>query len=285
MNLEDSSAPNCKLPAYPNGIRNPAVLFYLEERQEVLACGGLDPQGRLTKDCFTFDGVKWSAAAEGFADDHCFYNTEQVYVDGVGLWILGAKMFLDSNSAVSCDAGPSSEILTPEGKWITGPPTPSPWGVCAVQVNSTHTFLTGGIGRDQEAWFYNWDNKTWTRTARINQGRDYHGCALVNDKVVIVAGGKSSGVFKQSVESFSVKSESWSTEASLPAGLSARNPSLLSWKDGLLGLFFYSDQVYVRGEAYGEWTGLPGVQLNQQFNGDADKAVLVPDNFAWFWQC
>ena len=275
----DNSSPNCELPPYPNNIKNPSVLFYLEKSEEVLACGGIDAEGELTKDCFKFNGATWSPA-EAFADDHCYFNTEQIYVDGVGLWILGAKQFIADDLSVSCDAGASSEILTLEGQWIRGPKTPDPWGVCAVQVNATHTFLTGGIGRDQETWFYNWIEKTWTQSAPITQGRDYHGCAVLNGKVVIVAGGKSDGIYEKSVELYDTKYESWSAEVGLPESLSARNPSLLLWKeDKLVGLFFYEKEVYVR-EEDGSWRRLEGVYLNQQLDGDADKAVIVPHTFA-----
>ena len=64
-------------------------------------------------------------------------------------------------SAVACTYQMVSELLTLDGDWIPGPESPFdlggmgdyPNGICAVQLNSTHTMLTGK--NEKEKYLFN----------------------------------------------------------------------------------------------------------------------------------
>ena len=166
----------------------------------------------------------------------------------------------------------NSEIFNGEA-WIQGPqhPTGFSWGACLTNVNSTHSLYTGGNPSFTESWLYNWSTEEWTQTGDLNEGRQEHGCAVLEGKGVLVAGGHegSNGVY--SVELYDPQSGIWTLQPSLPQDYEPDNLLLLTWEESVLALFQDDAHVYQRGED-GTWIALQNVLLPVTFAGRDDKA-------------
>ena len=218
---------------------------------------------------------------------HCSWghNTHNVYVDGVGWWVGGLEA--SSTSSVGCSYDMMSELLTLEGDWIPGPSSPFtdtyPGGVCAVQMNSTHTMLTGGgLGAYlNSTWIYDWRTFSWTESSSLLEGRASHGCALMGSEVLVAAGfGGNFSDILYSVEKYNPISELWTLDSTFPEPSDYRSyfTTLLSWGDEVYALEHYSSSVWKREEP-GCWHQLDWIDLGSMFDSNYDSAILVPSGF------
>ena len=89
---------------------------------------------------------------------------------------------------------------------------------CLVIIDDNQIFLAGGerqgmVNSDQ-AFMFNKESNSWRELQRMTVGRRYHSCGMVANsdgtgKQVVVAGGKIDRVYTDSVEIFSLETESW----------------------------------------------------------------------------
>ena len=67
------------------------------------------------------------------------------------------------------------------------------WDHCVVSLNNTHALLTGGrteSGESAAAFIYS-EGSGFTRITDMKRTRNNHGCSVINDNTVIVAGGRT----------------------------------------------------------------------------------------------
>jgi len=199
---------------------------------EVIACGGVtinaDGSQNIVATCY---GVN------GFADDSWFERPPMLrasvragagkfgsYEDGEFWWVSGGT----SEDGVT-DLSSSQVYDFSRMEWVEGPELPMAMqGHCKVKLNSTHTMVTGGYSTENQegrAYIYDWQAATWTALPQMNSGERFlHGCALLGDGRVLVAGGYHG--FGQpdpsdlsTAEVFDLTTMSWSETGSLPEGM------------------------------------------------------------------
>jgi len=105
-------------------------------------------------------------------------------------------------------------------------------GHCLVRLNSTHSFLTGGVTDQKTAYIF---SKTagFVRQADMITARYYHGCAMHGDKFVFVATGTKS-------EYFSLETRKWLPGPDLPQSSTAGKMITIDGK----ATFFGGQKIY-----------------------------------------
>ena len=136
------------------------------------------------------------------------------------------------------------------------------------------------------SWLYDWTAGAWSESNQLNQGRGYHGCALLEGQGVLVASGWDGSSYVYSVELYDPETGTWTPQPSLPQDIDPGSPVLLPGHSGtVVALFSGEDEVYQRAED-GTWSPMEGVVLPETFDGYyADAAVLVPAEFADGYGC
>jgi len=176
---------DCNIPVFPKGEINGYVGSY--SSAGVHMCGGY-ANNDLT-----------SSSSRGYISS-CYLLTSKGYKDMPG-------MLTKRHDAASA--------LTPQGWWVTGGDTgdlifsttelwrnnqwqehvrlPVPLsGHCMTKVNKSHTLLTGGVTEDwkHSASSFLYSEETgFTMIEDMKTPRRGHGCSVINDNVVFVAGG------------------------------------------------------------------------------------------------
>jgi len=197
---------------------------------EVIACGGVtfnaDGSQEIVANCFGLDGPpEWSerppmlrpSVRPGAAK----FGS---YEDGEFWWVSGGAS-VDGVTALS-----SSQVYDfSRMEWVEGPELPLPMQChCKVKLNSTHTMVTGGFSTENQegrAFIYDWQEATWTALPEMNSGERFlHGCALLGDGRVLIAGGyhgmgEPDPSDLSTAEVFDLASMSWSETGSLPEGM------------------------------------------------------------------
>ena len=267
MSLDDGLE-NCNLPAYP--LKYPVALAYMETIGKVVACGGYDViSSNTVNECYAFDGHTWTSLPSTL-ETYCSAPANLIVNNG---WFLTGRLY-ETPDYSQCSNTGSSQIFNGQ-EWKPGPyhPTSYIYGSCLAKINTTHSMLI----RTNEVWelksrtyIYDWNKEQWTESAPLNKRRQYHGCAVLEDQGVIVAGGTQ----ESSVEVFDLQTESWTTQPDLPFGSYSHN-MLLPLENTVITPFF--DKIYRRA-VDGTWHAVEGVVL--WLDPDEDKAVLVPKEFA-----
>ena len=248
----------------------------------VVACGEYLNENSAGGRCWYYKGGSVWAHLPDSTDSHCPQATIDTVADK-GWWIMG---FEQTEGDTSCTEDWTSELFTGTD-WVPGPAHPPngfPGYYCVATLNDTHSLLTGGYLTWTDSWLYNWETNELTNTAPLNQGRTFHGCAALEGRGALVAGGTftdGNGTFNvTSVEFFDSATERWSLEPALGLFDRAAGTTLLTADQTVLALLPGSDQVFQLDRDF-YWTPLQGVRLPAPFNGYSwTKAVLVPDNFA-----
>merc|ERR1712142_1193741 len=91
-------------------------------------------------------------------------------------------------------------------------------GHCLTSLNDTHVLLTGGrigYGPSSASFIYN-EEEGFTRIEDMKTRRQDHGCSVINDSTVIVAGGITDDGPKSSTEYLDLPSLTWSPGPELP---------------------------------------------------------------------
>ena len=278
----DNAAENCQLEDYPGSSQYPAAVNYMESLGLVLACGGKDLAD--SSKCWAFDGSSWTSLPDSI-HGHCYDDSPSLIVDQ-GWWVTGRLQIGDGScSATKTTCGETGVIFTGE-EWIKGPPHPigySRYYSCLAQVNSTHSLYTGGQRSWTKSWLFPWTEGHWTGTGELNEGRMNHGCAVLEDQGVLVAGGRNEDDDRvYSVELYDPETGIWTLQPSLPQEIEPSKPVLLPWDSAhtVIALFQSNNEVYQRAED-GTWSALEGVLLPELISSPHYGATVVPDDFAY----
>ena len=219
----DNAAENCRLPDYPESIKHPAAVNYMESIGAVVACGG-ENLADASK-CFAYDGSSWTPLPAS-TQKHCSYDSPNLMVDQG--WLLTGRLQTDDGI---CSSVWTSEIFTGK-EWIPQHPAGHSSYSCLVKLNSSKSMYTGGDPTYSESWIYDWDLQQWEEAPVLNEGRDKHGCAVLEGQGVLVAGGLN-GDNIYSVELFDPATGVWTRQPSLPGRGSPRNFVLEKYKNFL----------------------------------------------------
>ena len=274
--MEPGSEP-CVLASYPGGSQWPAAANYIDSLAAVVACGGVDVADASR--CWAFDGSSWTPLPRS-NQPHCYFNSPNLQVDQ-GWWVAGTLQ-TGSGGFGGCSFEWTSEVFTGED-WIQGPQHPTGVSIysCLVNVNATHTLMTGGQPIITDSWLYDWTAGVWTQTGSMNEGRFGHGCVVLDGQGVLVVGGSDGGNV-YSVELYDPETGTWTLQPSLPEDIwYPFGPALLALDHGTaIALFDREDRVFQRTED-GTWSALSGVVLPSTFGGyPSDKVTMVPEEFA-----
>merc|ERR1719431_16717 len=114
-----------------------------------------------------------------------------------GWWVTGGNGGYDSSEEDYWYAYSSTELWS-NNQWQEHVRLPVEMSRhCMTWVNQTHILLTGGSGSDED-WDYHsagaflYSEETgFTRIEDMNRPRSNHGCSVVNESVVFLAGGES----------------------------------------------------------------------------------------------
>ena len=254
----------------------------------VVACGVEVEEFNVgSSKCWAYDGSNWVTLPDS-TQQHCILDTPNSVVNQ-GWWVTG-RVQLPECTLLSCCSQDqwTSEIFTGD-EWIPGPQHPVGFSVysCLVNVNSTHTLLTGGLSNETDptmsaSWLYDWTAGVWTETGHLNEGRIGHGCAVVEGQGVLIIGGLNGGDNLEpavSVELYDPQTGIWTTQPDQYTPASLNLLFIITLKNSILGLFTGEDNVYERAED-GTWSALEGVVLPSAFNPFISKATLVPSDFS-----
>ena len=276
----DNTAADCRIEDYPDNIKWPGAVNYMESLGAVVACGGQYLEE--TSKCFAFDGTSWTPLPDS-TQRHCYSDSHNLIVEQ-GWWVTGRLAARDGG----CAAEWTSEIFTGD-EWIPGPQHPTGYSLypCLAEVNSTHSLLTGGDPFSTNCGIYDWTAGAWAESTELNEGRYGHGCAVLEDQGVLVAGGSDGTNFVYSGELYDPETGIWTPQPGLPQDRDPVNAVLLPRHSGtVVALFYGQDQVYQRLED-GTWSAMEGVVLPNIFGGvyHHDAAALVPADFANGYGC
>ena len=105
---------------------------------------------------------------------------------GVYVPYIDGRWFVSGQSADM-----SSEILFSNMTATAGPPyEESNRDHCPIQLNDTHTLISGGLNTLRMVKIYDWTQKTWTDLPNLKINRYGHGCTLnPSDNMVYIVGG------------------------------------------------------------------------------------------------
>ena len=246
----------------------------METIDAVVACGG-----RYLADafkCWKFDGSVWTALPDS-SQHHCYYDSVNTIVDE-GWWVAGRV-----GNGSFCSDDWVSDVFNGE-EWIPGPqhPTGRSQQSCLVQLNSTQSLYTGGDPTFTASWLFDWSTGVWTQSGDLNVERHEHGCAVLEDQKVLVAGGSNhDNDYVFSVELYDPETGEWTPQPSLPRDIVPGSLALFPWYGSVIALSKNTNHVYQR-TMDGNWTAMEGVFLPETFDGyEYDKAVIVPHEFAY----
>jgi len=166
--------------------------------------------------------------------------------------------------------------------WMEGPTLPTPReAFCAVQLNTTHTLVTGGANEQrylEESFIF--DGASFHPIPSPQHLRSNPGCTLLaSGGRVMVAGGYGNnpdgGWRLDSVEIYDMASNSWSMGPSLPI---ANSPAaLVSRLDQVLFFSGYTTEIYSLGEDWEDGWMLEEVEMNEA-HGYNPSLVLKDPN-------
>ena len=94
-------------------------------------------------------------------------------------------------------------------------------GHCLTSLNNTHLLLTGGNPTTAAAYLYS-EQDGFTRIEDMKTARYGHGCSVINDNTVIVAGGRDNYKDISSTEYLDLNSFKWVEGPELPEALLAQ---------------------------------------------------------------
>jgi len=204
LSLPDLAPLNCSLPVYPGGRYHSYVGRASSEG--VLMCGGMTTDG-LTSSCYLL-------TARGYKDIPGLLNkrySAASIVTPQGWWVTGGH---------DGDQGLTSTELWSNNQWQEHLRLPEPmWGHCMTWVNNSHILITGGQTGNWDvsgsSYLYS-EGAGFTKVENMKTPRADHGCLVINENLVFVAGGFSNNRSLKETEYLNLTSLTWSAGPDLP---------------------------------------------------------------------
>jgi len=208
LSLPDLTPLDCNIPILPG------VYFegYVGRSTSdgVLMCGG-DNNNDITSSCYLLTS---SGYQEVPGLIHKRESAASV-VTPLGLWVTGGyngDHALDSTEIWSNNQS-RPHVRLPEALLAH----------CLTTLNKTHVLLTGGYtesGVSSAAAYIYSDKAGFTRIEDMKTARSDHGCSVINDSTVIVAGGQTDDYsYLSSTEYLDLTSLTWSHGPEVPRGV------------------------------------------------------------------
>jgi len=213
LSLPDLRPLDCKIPVFPDGEYYGYVGRSTSEG--VLMCGGfIQDRREFTTSCYLL-------TSSGYQDmPGLIYETigATSLVTPLGLWVTGGNdrgvNHVDTTEIWSNNQS-QPHVRLPEGLS----------GHCLTSLNNTHQLLTGGSPTDiyptAAAYLYS-EQDGFTRIEDMKTARYGHGCSVINDNTVIVAGGRNNYKDLSSTEYLDLNSFKWVEGPELPEALLAQ---------------------------------------------------------------
>jgi len=207
LSLPDLTPLDCNIPVFPSG----RYYGYVGRSTSdgVLMCGGYtyNTDNDITSSCYLL-------TSSGYQDMPGLIHKRKYaasVVTPLGLWVTGGAdgdQILDTTEIWSNNQS-RPHVKLPERLS----------NHCLTSLNETHVLLTGGeteSGISSAAFIYN-EEEGFTRIEDMKTRRSDHGCSVINDSTVIVAGGQTyDHSFLSSTEYLDLISLTWSTGPELP---------------------------------------------------------------------
>jgi len=221
LSLPDLKPLDCNIPVFPGGEYDNYVGRATTDG--VFMCGGRTKRV-LTSSCYllTRNGYQ---EMPGLIQNR--FRASSVVIPS-GLWVTGGEngsgrnrfMQLHDTTEIWSNNQSQPHVRLPK----------SLMGHCWTSLNNTHLLLTGGHRIVYEygykyvttaaAYIYS-EMEGFTRIEDMKTARQYHGCSVINDNTVVVAGGydNDDGAIS-STEYFNLNSLKWSNGPELPENVS-----------------------------------------------------------------
>jgi len=220
LSLPDLTPLDCKIPVFP-GIRGDVYADYyayvgMSTSDGVLMCGGRSNRSIISS-CYLLTSSGYQDMP-GMMDNRDFAAT---VVTPLGLWVTGGygvsgHGFLDTTEIWNNNRS-QPHVRLPEDLHSH----------CLISLNNTHQLLTGGYtghrGRHATAAAYLYSEEDgFNRIEDMKTARFGHGCSVINDSTVIVAGGNDyySNPLS-STEYLNLSSLTWVDGPELPENISS----------------------------------------------------------------
>jgi len=200
LGLPDLTPLDCNIPVFPGGDYYKYVGRSTSDG--VLMCGGMTNSGP-TSSCYllTSSGYKTMPGLKNRRIRAASVVTPS------GLWVTGGTddrgQYFDTTEIWSNNQS-RQHVRLPEKVYAH----------CLTTLNRTHALLTGGyreFGSSSAAYIFS-DTTGFTRIEDMKTARKYHGCPVINESTVLVAGGQ--GI--SSTEYLDFTSLTWSPGPELP---------------------------------------------------------------------
>jgi len=184
---------------------------------KILVCGGFD-QLKSVSNCYKLDNGTWKPHHSLSTGRH----DAAASINGEG-WMMVSGGRADNTILAS------TEILTADA-WVQGPPLPEPLqGHCQVTINGKILVAGGQIpDGDFSDKVYVLTGATWTTIQPMENGRAFHSCSIINNRVIAIGGWGA----EREVETLDIEQNIWSK---------ATGFTINFWHGNSVG---YDDQVY-----------------------------------------
>jgi len=275
MRNPSAEAP-CTLPSFPHDVAVGGAAVFLEGeefkeiREEhsdaVLVCGGID-NGKSVDSCHEFNGEAWVESAISLPEGAKWDKTAKLLpVAGDRMWYLVP--------------GNRWNMVLENGAWTQGPFSDGSIDYyCPLQLNSTHTMVTGGYPKeddypDTKVSVYNWETMEWSEVAPLNDRRGFHLCASDNNGGAYVLGGNSYEFGdKFSLEHYDAAMDQWTNLGDAPVSGFIMNDLLIMQSEKPVLVVEATSEYHVFNA--GTWETH---QLHQEFTYE-DWGLAVHDHF------
>jgi len=203
LSLPDLTPLDCKIPELPGG--NYYSYVGRSTSDGVLICGG-KKNYHITSSCYLLTRSGYQEMP-GLLEKR---DRAASVVTPLGLWVTGGydgDQYLDTTEIWSNNQS-RLHVRLPK----------SMSGHCLTSLNKTHVLLTGGLteyGPSSASFIYN-EEEGFTRIEDMKTRRKDHGCSIINDSTVLVAGGSGDDGKLSSSEYLDLTSLTWSPGPELP---------------------------------------------------------------------
>jgi len=194
LSLPDLRPLDCNIPVFPGGF----YAFYVGRSTSdgILMCGGETKNG-WTSSCYLLNSGGYKSM-KGLLETR---NGASSVETPLGLWISGGyngEKYVQTTE-IRINNHSRSHVWLP---WATA-------SHCITPLNNTHVLITGG-DNDQDGWtarssavIYS-EEEGYSYIENMKRGRKDHGCTLINDTTVLVAGGSGERVVGKELQNYRI---------------------------------------------------------------------------------